>query len=229
MRQALRWVADHWELLLIGFGALMGAGLIASYCFRGEPLPPFTPVVIKPDSVVVKERPSTGKPSLGQRLTTHPVAPARIVSAGVPDTARVRAFARKVFEAESLRAELRRLRAEGKDTSAVSQPDAILPPTAGKYDGQRLDLWLSRSDGSVMQATARLRPRFEWTTGAGGLSDSVPQFREDRAWLRALREIEHCALPTGVLAAGGAALNSKDRVLGAAIGAGAGLLGCMAD
>ncbi len=203
--------------------------LVARGCARSEDVPRETPAVVAvPDRVAVRDRPRPAPPKFIERIVTRPVVVVREVSVGTPDTLRARAYARKVFEAESLRAVIRRLRAAGDDSTVVAMPAPILPPVSGRYDGRRLTLWLTQSNGAVMRATARVKPRWSFVAGHGGLSDTLPLVRGDRWWVRQVREVPGC-LPATALGAGGGALVADDALAGAAFGGLALLVACLSD
>ena len=149
--------------------------------------------------------------------------PGRVtMSAGVPDTAWAMRYARAAIRADSIR------RSTGLRDSLARAHDPILPPASGRYDGSTLTLWLTRSDGSLMRATAKLKPRWEFFAGTDGGTDTLPLFRSDRWFVRLAREAVHCAPPTGVMAGLGALVYSEDRVLGSLVAGGATLVGCLA-
>lgn len=222
--------------LLVGAVLLgVGAGLVLRDCRPDQPPSAEGPVDTLPDTAVVAHRPKPGKPNLTTRILSHRVAPRVAVSAGIPDTSLVRRFAQAVNEAESLRVvadSLKQRIAQGDQTAVIAfnhqpKPKRVLPPVAGKYSGKELTLWLSRSDGSLMRATARLRPRWEFYTGMDAGSDTLPIFTADRWYVRLVRQTVHCAPPAGVMAGVGALVHAENRLLGAAIVGGATLLGCL--
>jgi hypothetical protein len=192
-------------------------------------LQPGGPITTQPTAVVLKDRPVPGPVRWRTAVVSHPVPSANTATQGTPDTARVRAFARAVFTAESLRAVIARLTPGDTttvDTSAISKG---LPPIAGRYTGRDLTLWISRADGSVLRSTARLRPHWEFQASQGDQLDTVPSYREDRWWLRTAREAAGC-LPRGALLGGAGWLaDPHDRTRGALLAATAGILGCLAD
>jgi hypothetical protein len=195
---------------------------------------PEIPVVSPPPDTVsntqaTAHRPSEKPPSLAGRIKTKSVGVAREVSSGTPDTAYARHYARKVFEAESLRAVLARIRREGGDTNTVAVAVGVLPPVAGRYDGKHLRLWLTESNGRVLKATARLRPHFEFRAGLGGLSDTVPVMREDRWWLRQARETLGCLPAASAVALAGALLDRTHTVRTASVGGVLALAACLSD
>jgi hypothetical protein len=225
----MTWLRARWELVALAVSLVLVAGLILRACTERAPVHP--PIVLRPDSVVLRQRPTPKPPSGLGRIARHRVPVTRRETAGTPDTANAGRYARRVFEAESLRAVIRRLRAHDStgaaDRVAATAPPAMLPPVAGTYDGHRLDLWLTRSNGAVMLATVKLRPRWSFVAGAAGLSDTVPLVTEDRWWLRTARHAVHCAPAAAVLALAGALLDSDSPARGAALGGGGGLAACL--
>lgn len=218
-----------WLIVVVAV-ALLLAALVARGCLRqpeGVVIAPPPDTLPTPD--VIHDRPTPARPSLPTRIFTHPVPVTTIVTSTAPDTAAARRYARKVFEAESLRAVIARIRREGGDTDTVAVSRGVLPPVSGTYDGRTLALWLTQSTGRVMKATARLRPHFSFRAGQGDVSDTVPQVREDGWLLRTGREAAHCTPATVVLALAGALLDTDNRLRGAAIGAGGGFGACMSD
>ncbi len=223
-----------WRTLIpILAGLVLAIWLVARGCAGGPDVPRETPpVAVVPDRVAVRDRPTTAPPKVLERIVSRPVVVVRQVSVGTPDTLRARAYARKVFEAESLRVVIRRLRDAGQMARADSvlreTPAPILPPVSGRYDGHRLTLWLTQSNGAVMRATARVKPRWSFVAGAGGLSDTLPLVRGDRWWVRQVRELPGC-LPATALGAGGGALVAEDALQGAIVGGVALLVACLSD
>jgi hypothetical protein len=208
--------------------------VIAVFVFRGCPAKP-VPIVIPdtlPDSTLIQERP-TAPHTVIQKITKHQVAPKVTVSRGTPDTSLVRRFAAAVAQADSLRRSYQRL----KDSLAqagepIPPPPAlpsILPSVGGTYtaDGT-FTLWMSKSDGAILRATAKLRPNFAFVAGVDHATELQPAFYEDRAWLRTIRQVKKCAPPTGGGALVGALVNPRDRLLGAAVGGLGVLVGCLA-
>lgn len=221
-------------LVLIGLVLLL-ARVIPDWFGRGPDRPELeTQPDTVPDSAVVAARPRPPR-GLG-RLTQHTVKPRAQVSRGTPDTVSVQNWLRAVRLADSLRRENARLRERiARGDSTLTQGDTIrqlpqtLAPGWGVYDGKKLRLGLTRSDGSVMIATAKLRPKFTWQAGLDSLTDSVPLFVEDRWWLRTGREALQCVPRAAPMAGAGALADRQDRFRGALIGAGAAWLGCMLD
>jgi hypothetical protein len=179
-----------------------------------------------------------------RRATTRVVPTERQrLSSGTPDTALVRRYAEAVTRSARWKRErdslIRAARAEGDTARADSIAQAPstdstgnrLPPVAGRYDGKRLVLTLSRADGRILEATAKLAPRWEFAAGQGGASDTVVQWRDDRWWYRQVREAGDC-LPESVLLGGGAGAlaaggNAKRRLTWAAFGTVAAELVCL--
>lgn len=214
---------------------LVGLAVWLAVCFlnrspRGPELedPPETVA----DTIVEAQVPRPPK-GLG-KLTRHPVKIRAQVSAGQPDSAAVRRWLRAVKLVDSLRRsnDSLRQRAAAGDTTAggkIQPLPQVLAPGWGKYDGKRLTLGLTRSDGSVMVATAKVRPHFDWKTGLDDLTDSLPFIHEDRWWLRQARELGGCAWRSAPFAAGGAVVDEENPLRGAAIGAGVAVAACMLD
>lgn len=191
--------------------------------------PPSGPALVRPDTVVLAGRPVPGPVKWHTKFVERPVPASSTVTAGTPDTALARKYARAVAAADAYRDTLRAMRARGDTAPPPLPPPAVLPTVAGEYGhtkGDSLILWATRSDGSVMRAAARLRPRFKFTMG---MDDApVPRFTEDRAWVRTWRQTKHCALPSLVMAVVGAVAAPDQRGTGAAVAGGATLVGCLA-
>lgn len=219
--------------LLLALLALGSVLLLRSGCRKDEPQTTGPPTVL-PDTVIVKERPKPPT-TFGQKIVRHRVPSTISTSAGTPDTGRSGWYADAAHEADSLRHLADSLRHEvtrgdstaGAQLARLSRPKRLLPPVAGRYDDKKLTLWLTRSDGSLMVASARLKPRFNFYAGQNAQTDTLPLFDEDRAWIRTLRQVRKCAPPAGVVAGLGALVNLRDRPLGAIIGGGATLIGCL--
>ena len=211
------WLRAHWVTVAVAGLALLLALVLVRTCFGPPPVPLLPPVTVKPDSVLIHDRPTVTPPTGIGKLARAPVVVLhRTVSAGTPDTAAARRYARLVFQAESLRAVVRRLQAHDSASVAdtLSHPTAMLPPARGAYDGHRLDLYLTRSDGSIMEASAEVRPHWTFAAGGGAGTDTVPLIVGDRAWVRFARQSGKCALPTAVGAGLGAGFHEADRVAG---------------
>lgn len=182
-----------------------------------------------PDTVLVASRPKIVT-RWRERIVIKTVPAQVTLSEGVPDTAWAMRYARAAIRSDSLRrassaqsdsARLARIHSD----SAARQP--ILPPASGTYDGSTLRLYLTRSDGSLMRATAKLKPRFAFFAGTDGGSDTLPRFQSDRWFVRLGRQSVKCAPPVGVMAGLGALVHTEDRLLGAAVTGGATLVGCL--
>jgi hypothetical protein len=190
------------------------------------------PVVVRPDSEVVKSRPTPPK-SFPEKILRKRVKSKVVVSEGTPDSSYAMRYARAAFEADSLRRVLanERKRRTAGDTSArpdtTTKAKRVLPPVVGSYSGKVLRLWLTRSDGSLYVATVRIRPRWQFWSGYDGGTDSVPDFAADRWFVRVVREAVHCAPWVGGAGGLGALVDKDDRVRGAVLAGGAVLLGCL--
>jgi hypothetical protein len=221
-----------WPIVLL-LALLIGGVLVLSRLnCRDEGPSTEGPIVVRPDREVVKSRPQPPK-TLPEKILRKKIKPTVVVSRGTPDSGYAMRYARAAFEADSLRrvnAELHRRLAAG-DTTA--RPDTtpkvkrVLPPVAGSYTGTVLRLWLTRSDGSLYVATVRIKPHWQFWSGYDRGSDSVPEFSADRWFVRAAREVVHCA-PWAAGGSGLGALVDRDhRVRGAVLVGGAVLLGCL--
>ena len=205
--------------------------LVRAGCRKDEG-PVITGTDTLPDSTLVKERPKPPA-TFGQKIVRHRV-PSRItVSRGTPDTVRAMLWADAAHEADSLRRLVDSLR-RGDSTdqaraSRVPPPKKLLPPVAGRYQGNKLTLWLTRSDGSLLRATAKLRPNFEFYSGQSRETDTFPDFSEDRFWVRALRETAGCLPRAGLVGGAGALVSGEEWKRNGLIAAGAALVGCLAD
>ena len=178
------------------------------------------PVRVIADTVLIASRPQVVT-RWRDRIIVKTV-PARVaVSEGVPDTAWAMRYARSAIRADSIR------RAQARGDSIARLPGPILPPATGHYDGSELTLWLTRSDGSLMRATARLKPRFSFYAGTDAGSDTLPIFQSDRWFVRLARQTVKCAPSVGVIAVLGALVHPNDRVLGAVGIGSAALVGCL--
>lgn len=172
------------------------------------------------DTILVQSRPQI-LTKWRDRIVTKQVPVRVVVSQGYPDTAFAMRYARAALASDSAR------RARASGDSVARLPQAILPTVSGRYSGSTLDLWLTRSDGSLLRATAKLKPRFAFFSGADKGSDTLPIFQSDRAWVRTLRQAGKCAPAAGVVAGVGALVNPQDRALAAIIGGASTLLGCL--
>jgi hypothetical protein len=175
-----------------------------------------------PDTVLVASRPII-KTRFVDRIIIKTVPAKVTVSEGVPDTALALRYARRALAADSIR------RAKQRGDSVARQPGPILPPVAGTYDGKHLSLWLTRSDGSLMRATAKLKPRAWFWSGYDAGSDSLPIFRSDRWYTRWARRTPRCGLRSAPVAGLGALADKENRVRGALISGVAALLSCVTD
>jgi hypothetical protein len=206
-------------VILLALGVWLYRGLTSD-----EPPAIIGQIDTLPDTVITRERPKPPK-TFSQKITKHRV-PARVtISRGTPDTSLVRRFAAAVALADSLRRSNDSLREAGQPPLPLP---SILPSAWGQYDGDRFTIWMSRSDGAVMRATAKLHPRWSFVAGVDKASEKVPIFTEERAWVRTIRQVKKCAPPAGLVAGVGALVNPQDRALGAAIGGIATLIGCLA-
>ncbi len=167
-----------------------------------------------PDTVIVRSRPRIVV-KWRDRIVTKTVPVRVAVSEGTPDTMYALRYALQALAADSAR----RARIEGHTP--------ILPPASGTYDGKRLTLWLTRSDGSLMKATANLKPKFSFFAGYDKGSDTLPIFQTDRWFIRLGKQTVKCAPPAAVMAGVGALVHNEDAWLGAAIMGGATLVGCL--
>jgi hypothetical protein len=192
------------------------------------------PVTTVPDTAITADRPKPAM-KLPERIFRRRVPPKVQVTAGRPDSTRIRAFAAKVRENDSLRAEIRALQARqaagdtAADPSSVRLPTPVLPPTWGSYDGRTLRWSITRSDGSIMRATARVRPRFDFMAGLTAGTDTIPEVREDRWLTAAAKAVPRCAAKALPFAGGGAIADREDRLRGAVVAGTAALLGCVLD
>lgn len=203
---------------------------IARGCFEGPSVRPVT----HSDSVVV-DRPVLGPTKWRTRLVEHPVVAATGTTTSAPDTLYVRRFVDAARRAAAYKDTVERLRRRAtaadsaKADSVPSPPRPVLPTVSGRYGytkGDSLVLWATMSDGNVMRAAAKLRPRYTFAMG----DDSTvyePRFTEDRAWVRTARQVKHCAPVTGVGAGTGALVHSNDRLLGALVVGLSTLVGCL--
>jgi len=235
---------------VVAVGVIVVVGLVwlilRSILGEDRPTPPISAVPdTVADEVLVEAKPDPGRAGgIGRRLTTHAVGAERQrVSRGTPDTALVRRYAQAVADSRRWKAErdsmVRAARAAGDSARADSLERAPstdstgnrLPPVAGKYDGKRLALTLSRADGSILEATAKLAPHWEFSAGQGGASDTLVLWREDRWWARQARELGGCAWRAGAPVAGLAAAvsDAEDRARNAVIGGLVALGACLAD
>lgn len=200
------------------------------------------PVRVEPDSVILRDRPTTARP-LKRRLTTYRAKPTIAESEGRPDTAIARKYAAAVARADSLADSLARVtqrRAAG-DTSAhpelVPSPPRILPPAQGHLERGKIMVWGTRSDGSVGRATARLgpfHPRVDFVMGMDEKSDSIPVIDVDRWFVALGRQGLRCLPRAVVVGGGGGALvapvnqqGRRDRLEAALLGSGLVLVGCL--
>lgn len=231
-------------LVLLGIAIVVG--IVALLVFRGFDRSgdvPHTdgPVVVAPDSVMQKDRPTT-KRTIAKRITTKRVKPQVAVSATPVDSSLARKYAELAIEAAKLRHErdsLKRAREQG-DTSAhpdrVPTPKSILPPAQGRYDGRRFTLWAVRSDGYDARAAVKLglfRPHIEFTMGMDPASDSIPVIDVDRWYTALARQSVRC-LPKSLVVGGGVGALSEglgapgeDYLRSALVGGGLVLLGCI--
>lgn len=202
-------------------------------CSGPQPPPVSPPADTLPDAEVKRGRPDTAAPSGLTRIVRVRVPVGREVSRGTPDSAlatRYAELARKFarYRIEQEQDSLARLRGEVSDTTPPpAPPPSILPPVTGRYDGSRLTLHLTESSGRIMRATARVKPRFSFVAGHGGVSDTLPLVDSDRWFVRVARETVRCSPKVGANAGLGALLNTDDRVLGAVLAGGGTLLGCL--
>lgn len=227
----LRW----WVILGL---AVLAIGLLLSHasCWGRRPTEPrVSRVDTVPDKVILQQKPDTA-PSLPQRIVKRRVPTHIAVSQGTPDTALARKYADAVMAASRWRdsvAKLTAARQESHDTTPLvlpPKPRAVLVPAWANYDGSTLTYGLTRSDGSVLVATARVKPRWELYSGQDRFSDSIPIIRADRWFVRYARRAPKC-LVKGTVLGGLTALfvGNSDRLAKALIvgGTAAGL--CVAD
>lgn len=219
-----RKTAIPWLLLCAIVFGVAAWFVFGGSCRQPDPVINIQPDTI-PDEVIVKERPKPPK-SIPQKITTQRVKPKKAVSRGTPDTLHIRHFAAVAVLTDSIRRLNDSLQKLGEPP--IPLPPSILPPAWGQYreDG-RFSLWMSRSDGSVMRTTARLKPNWSFVAGIDPASRREVQFYQDRAWLRTLRQIKKCAPVTGVMTGVGALFSREDRLLAAAIAGGTTLIGCL--
>jgi hypothetical protein len=222
---------NRFWLLLLGLAAIALLGYLAlQRACRDDPVPIVTPDTL-PDQVLEEQRPKPPT-TLPQKIVKHGVKPRVTTSQGKPDTLLVRRFAAAVALADSLRRSYTSLRdsleAAGEPAPPPPALPSILPAAWGQYrDNGEFTLWMSRSDGAILRATAKLRPNFSFVAGVDQTTTHQPAFYEDRAWVRTLRQLKKCGPPAGVVAGVGAITNADDRLLGAVIAGGATLVGCL--
>lgn len=118
------------------------------------------------------------------------------------------------------------------ESSSVEPPDSArtdsgadevaptVPYVAGRYGSGKLDLWIGRSDSSVLYQRHRVHAPFDFVTDSAGV-----HVHEQRAWLRVVKGAARCGGAAAVGAGAGALLVGKDRLGGAIVGAAAGCAG----
>lgn len=201
-----------------------GALLAGAAVWRWKPTPaPTEPVVVVPDSALLKTRPTLERP-LGKRLTTERAKPQQIArTAGRPDTSRIAGFcaaaagAAKAAPAIVLQTSAK---AQAPDTVAASPaPPAQLPPFAGRFNGRILEIHSTLSDGNAWRGAWRVHTPVEWLADGDTVAVTQP-----RAWVRLLAGAKRCGLRAGVGSAAGVLLGFlvKEPVGGAIGGAAAG-------
>lgn len=180
-----------------------------------------------PDTTAMQQRPETTT-TLPERIVTRTVKGHVAVSTGTPDTAGARRFADAVARADAYRDTLEAMRVRGDTSAPPPKPKAVLPTTWGRYREGLLQLGLTRSDGSVLNATYRVSPRMEWYSGFDSGSDTLPVVRADKWFVRAARQTVKCAPRAAIVGgAGGALSDTKDALNAGLRGAAFTLLGCL--
>lgn len=217
--------------------------IVIRACDRSSDVPVSDgPVIVAPDSVIAKERPTTARTPI-DRILKKRVHPKVIVSEGQPDSSIAERYARLANEAARLRHEvdsLKRARAAG-DTTAhperVATAKSVLPPASAEFDGKRITLWGVKSDGSDALAKARVgpfRPHWKAVMGLDPASDSIPVIDVDRWYTALARQSVKCLPRSLVLGGGIGALSEalskddeRDYLRRALAGGGLVLLGCV--
>lgn len=181
-----------------------------------------------PDTTAMQQRPETTTTRL-QRIVKRTVKGHVSLSQGTPDTALARKFADAVSEAARWRDSVAKLNAKGDTTTPrPPKPKVILPTTWGHVRDGRLQLGLTRSDGSVLNETVKAAGHIEWYTGYDRGSDTLPVIRADRWFVRAARQTVKCAPRAALLGGGaGAATDTEKPLRGAIRGAVFTLAGCL--
>lgn len=176
----------------------LGAALaIAAICGIGAAyLRPSRVVTIRqvvPDTIIIRRRPDTVL-SLVQHIVYRRSPPDTVqVTATRTDTVHVAAYC-------------------AKDTTR----GPVLPPASGRYDGHRLELFATRSDGKVVRQVNTVRPSFSWVPGPSAYV--VTEHRHLPGWVvGALRSV----------ACGGAAYGARQVGVPDNLAAGA-AAGCVA-
>lgn len=206
----------HW-ILVAGVFSLGGA--VLAWQLKPSPPPPLPTTVHDTVRVAAEAlRQAAPKPRItgASRITRHAVAPELVIIGEKSDT--VPADSHIVLRpADSLglrRAEPR----YQKPGQNVGPP--TLPYLAGRYGSGRLELWVGRSDSSVLYQRHRVHAPFDFVTDSAGV-----HVHEQRAWLRVVKGAAKCGGAAAIGAGAGALLVGKDRLGGAIVGAAAGCAG----
>jgi hypothetical protein len=233
MLPTLRW-RDLLPGLLAYFAKPIGwcvlalvVGLVAGWRLKPSPapLPSGLRTVVVHDTVSLYKEMPKASPGLAERLTTTRVAPRVTITTDVPqDTARAMRYARFALAADSFRLariargipKLTEMAAPtdsaGPLSDSLSHPPAILPPFAGRYDGHRLRLWSTLSDGRAWYAEYDAPAPLAFVS-----ADSSVTVRARSRWLRLGLAVGRCASLGGVGAVAGELIAHRPA-LGGVIG-----------
>jgi hypothetical protein len=222
----------RWAGPTLGFFLLLGAAavgvLFLRSCDAEDDGPAITgPVTVVPDTVLLPGRPMPGPIRWRDRLVEGTVAGGVAVSEGTPDTSYVRRFTAAAAEAEAYRDTLRAMRARGDTNPPPRKPKAILPTVTVKYDGRWARVWATRSDGSLLLDTARIRPTWRVEMGYDRGTDTLPRFVADRWFVRLGRDAWRCKWKVTGSSGLGALADTDQPLRGAMLAGGAALVGCL--
>jgi hypothetical protein len=229
-------VLDRYRAITLGVAlvVLVAVAVLIAYIARGCFAGPTVGPVTHSDSVLV-DRPVQGPTKWRTRLVEHTVPAVTGTTTSAPDSLYVRRFVDAARRAAAYKDTVERLRRSGTATDSAKAdsvpppPRPVLPTVSGRYGytkGDSLVVWATMSDGNVMRAAAKLRPRYTFQMGDDSTAYE-PRFTEDRAWVRTARQVKHCAPVTGVGAGTGALVHSDDRLLGAVVVGLSTLVGCL--
>jgi hypothetical protein len=224
MLPTLRW-RDLLPGLLAYFAKPIGwcvlallVGLVAGWRLKPSPapLPAGLRTVVVHDTISLYKEMPKASPGLAERLTTTRVAPRVTITTDVPqDTARAMRYARFALAADTFRLHFRtdaRTDSGGHLSDSLSHPPAILPPFAGRYDGHRLRLWSTLSDGRAWYAEYDAPAPLAFVS-----ADSSVTVRARSRWLRLGLAVGRCAGLGGVGAVAGELIAHRPA-LGGVIG-----------
>jgi len=160
---------------LVALGVLLILVGWLGWHLKPQPASQFRDVIVH-DQEIVKETPDSVL-KLIDRLRLAVKKPSLIAHGDVADPSRLDAFCRPPAPPDTV---LVTVADRGDSVAApLTAPVAVLPPSSGKYDGKRLQLFSVTSDGKLFQQDTPAQAPFEWIAVGGEYS-----VREERAPFR---------------------------------------------